>query len=515
MNTCYRYLYEQAQKTPGKTAIVCGADRVSYKELLNLADRAASGFAALGIGVGSRLAIVSHNTLNFVITLFAVWKLGACAVPINYRESAVAMAQMLKIADAVAVLCADRCFDRLVEALSLAGLRPKVISETPHDLPADMQTILTKEAAGIDLSPDDGEAIYTFTSGTMGIPKAAVHSCKALTEFSLRCIEHGELYLKDDVFLSYSPLCHIGGIRILLGNLMCGATFVLSSSFESEGVSETIIRESVTNMFVIPPSLITRLKDMPPEKRGMLQSVRRIRVSGGMCYESALNTIFELFPQVKIISGYGSSEGMASFFNVFDRESYERDHSVAASVGFPLDGNEVFLLGEDGKVINEAHKTGRLFGSCEYMFTKYREANGDVMRSDPCDTGDMFFFDKCGRWFFKGRTRDIIKSGGENVFASEVEATLMKMPEVAECAVFGLPNEVLGEAVAAAIVLKAGSMLSGEEIIRFCRTDIAGYKKPVRIYFVKELPKTSTGKVRKQVLCDMAQNGKLVSEKIC
>lgn len=515
MNICYRYLYEQAQKTPDKSAIVCGADRVGYKELLDLADRAASGFSELGIEVGSRLAIVSHNTLDFVIALFAAWKLGACAVPINYRESAVAMAQMLKIADAKAVLCADRCFYRLEEALSLAGLHPKVISETPSGLSADMQTMLTKEAACFDSSPEDGEAIYIFTSGTMGIPKAAVHSSKALAEFSLRCIEHGELYLKDDVFLSYSPLCHIGGIRILLGNLMCGATLVLSSSFESEVVSDTIIREGVTNMFVIPPSLITRLKDIPPEKRGMLQSVRRIRVSGGMCYESALNTIFELFPQAKIISGYGSSESMASFFNVFDRESYEKDHTVAASVGFPLVGNEVLLLGEDGEIINEPHKTGRLFGSCEYMFTKYREADGDVMRSDPCYTGDIFYFDAHGRWFFKGRMRDIIKTGGENVFASEVETALMKMPEIAECAVFGLPNDVLGEAIAAAIVLKDGSMLNGEEIIRFCRADIAGYKKPVRIYFVKELPKTSTGKVRKQVLCDMAQNGKLVSEKIC
>lgn len=516
MNICYQYLRTQGEKTPDKTAVICAGDRVSYSGLNKMTDAAAAGLGSMGIKAGSRVAILSRNSLNVVVCIYALWKQGACAVPVNFRENPAGIALMLDIACPDAVICADSELDTLTRALEISGKTPKVITETPQGMAADMQTILSDNtsAPAADVPAVDA-ALYIFTSGTMGVPKAAVHSSAALAEFSLQCMAHGDLYMADDVFLSYSPLCHIGGIRILLGNLMCGATLVLAAAFRPEKVLETIERERVTQMFVIPPALVTRLRDIPHEVRSGLKSVRRIRISGGLCSESAVDTIFELFPQARLISGYGSSEGMVSLFNVFDRDAYERDPSIVRSVGYPLAGNELLLLDESNQPVLTPGEVGRLYGKCPYMFSHYQTQDGAVSHGEWCDTGDMFYFDAQGRYFFKDRKKNVIKTGGENVFAAEVESVLNAMPEIQECAVFGIPNDMLGEAISAAIVFRSGMSTDAKHIIEFCRENMASYKKPVRIYFMPKLPKTATGKVCKYKLRDMAVSGKIVSEKLC
>lgn len=501
MNRLYEQLLENSLQFPEKTAVVCGQQRVSYLELRENVDCLAAWLSQLGMHEGSVIALVIKNSTLMVECFFAAWKLGAVAAPVNYRENDEGVLRLLSIARADLAVCEDGRAERFTEC-----------SDNCHFVSAvDVNGNISASLCSTDPAPvsDSADALYIFTSGTTGVPKAAVHTVKALWEFTTRCFDYGKLYYSNDVFLSYAPMCHAGGLRIMLGNLICGATLILTTSFDPEEVLSLISREKVTQMFVIPPSMVMRLKTLAGENSHRLESLRQIRISGGLCTTQTADTIFSYFGNITLVNGYGSSESAISLFNIFNRNDYQKDPSLVTSVGKPLPGCSVRLLDEDGKEISQPGAVGEAWGKCSYMFSRYISPDSTEISDEWFDTGDQFSFDEYGNYYFKGRTKDIIKTGGENVFAGEVEALLAKHPAVAECAVFKLPHETLGEAVSAAIVLKPGQICSGTEIVEFCRQNIASYKKPIKIFFVKSLAKTASGKVKKSELQEKAALGKL------
>lgn len=501
---CYDYFRRQGRLNPDKTALVCGGRRLSYGELNDETDRLAWGLREAGIGRGTVAAIVMRNSVDMVECLFALWKLGAKAAPLNFRESAENLGLMLDISRAGALVCPSTLAGALLRGRE--GLT-YIASDGEHSGLTLEKLRRSGRVWDAEAVPGGEELLYIFTSGTTGTPKAAVHTGGALAEFSLRCYEFGGLYDPEDVFLNYSPLCHIGGIRILLGNLMCGATLVLASSFEPDEVLSLIERERVTQMFIIPPSMVMRLKNA--SARGALGSLRRIRVSGGLCTREAAEELFERFGGVTLINGYGSSESAVSTFNEISREAYLKNPTLIKSVGRPLPGCEIRLLGEDGRDIGEPCVAGEAYGRCPYGFKRYQKLTGSEFPGEWFDTGDLLRADAEGNYYFASRKKDIIKSGGENVFAGEVEAVLARHPAVAECAVFKTRHETLGEAVSAAVVLREGWSCTARNLFDFCKANMASYKKPIRYFFVESLPRTASGKVRKAALEELAEKGEL------
>lgn len=512
MKGCYEYLRESAERLPEKTALVYGDSRRTYRELVAEIDALALGMQEAGIGRGSVAAILFRNCITVAECFFALWKLGAVAAPMNFRENRQGIENMLRLSGAAYILCEDVYADLARAAAETVA--PEKICVMPAALsgfgPTIREMLFGRHPVRNAGTPGaDAEALYVFTSGTTGMPKVAVHTQAALTEFALRCREHGNLYDPEDVFLSYSPLCHIGGMRILLGNLLCGATLVLTASFKPEEVLELITRERVSQMFVIPPAIVTRLQTVTQGSGIKLPSVRRIRMSGGMCTPQTVETLFDFFPGCTLINGYGSSESAVSLFNAFTREDYERNPQLYRSVGKPLRGCQVKLTDGSGAEIDEPGKVGEAYGKCAFKFKRYQLHSGSVYPEEWCDTGDLMYRDPEGNYYFCGRTKDIIKTGGENVFAGEVEEVIAKYPPVAECAVFGVPNDTLGEAISAAIVLREGEKPDAAALVSFCKGHMASYKKPIHVFFMREIPKTVSGKAKKYVLREMAVSGAL------
>lgn len=504
----YEYLRKNGEAQPDKLAVVCSDKRKTYRELNEEIDKLAWGFRETGIDQGSVVALVMKNSIEMVECLFALWKLGAVAAPLNFRETDENIDLMLRISGAEYLICETSLERRLPIAKSISFIATDTGIGRRKACSLDKLKSGGKVWRGEPID-DDAELLYIFTSGTTGVPKAAVHTNAALTEFTFRCFEFGGLYSPDDVFLSYSPLFHIGGIRIMISNLVCGATLVLTTSFAPETIVETIRNERVTQMLVIPPSMVLRLRPLAEKSSTTLSSIRMIRVSGGLCTEQACATLFDCFGDVTLVNGYGSSESAISTFNIVSRDEYLKNPEIIRSVGKPLPGCEIKLMTKDGCQITEPFAVGEAYGRCRYKFKRYKKLDGVEYPDEWFDTGDILSSDADGNYYFAGRKRDIIKTGGENVFSGEVEATLLKHPAIAECAVFRTAHETLGEAISAAIVLKPGFVCNGKDIIEFCRDNMASYKKPIRIYFVNSLPKTASGKIRKNCLEEMAANGDL------
>lgn len=506
MKSAYDYLLDSAELFPGKCAVAYSKRHITYSELVKNVDALAAGMEKSGIGEGTVVAMLMRNCVDLVECFYALWKLGAVAAPLNFRENADGVRLMLKIAKAEFLICDSA----RIEELGLADAGIKFIAvDSGYDGPTLDKLKLCGTSHSRPHLSDDAEMLYVFTSGTTGAPKATVHTKGSLSEFSLYCFEFGGLYSRDDVFLSYSPLFHIGGMRILISCLMCGATLVLTSTFDPAEIVDIITRERVTQMLVIPPSIVLRLKDIADRASKSLPSIKRIRVSGGLCTEQAVETLLSYFGKATLINGYGSSESAISTFNIINRDEYTEHPGIIKSIGRPLPGCEIQLRDDNGCVIKKPHVVGEAFGRCGYKFKRYQTLYGVEYPDTWFDTGDRLYFDDDGNYYFAGREKDIIKTGGENVFAGEVEAVIQQMPVVSECAVFKTPHEILGEAVSAAIVLKSGCTCTGKDVVEFCRKNMASYKKPVKVFFLEQLPKTASGKVRKVELEDMAAKGAL------
>lgn len=507
----YELLKCHCQMKPNKTALICGEERFTYGELGREIDRLAWGMQTHGIDTGSRVALLFRNRAIAVECMFALWKLGACAVPVNFRETAENMATVMRIAEISYMICADDYVETAVKAVELSGQKICLVRENKAAGAISLEEMKENLHENWERPSADGqtEELYIFTSGTTGTPKVAVHTKERLALFTWCCNMRGGLYYEDDVFLSYSPLCHIGGIRILLGCLTCGATLILSDSFRPENILHLIVSEKVTQMLLIPPEIIFRLQELDGYDAAELSSVRQIRISGGICDEKAVALLFELFPNATLISGYGSSESMVSMYNTFTKPEFERDPKLCHSIGRPMPLNEVRLIDKEGNLIQEPHVVGEAYGGCPYMFEKYLTETGTVFPESLQPTGDLMCTDEQGNYYFRGRLKDIIKTKGENVFAGEVESVLRLHPAVAECAVFGMFQDATSEAVAAAVVLKSEGSADEAALISFCKEHLASYKKPVRVFFVRDLPKTASGKVRKFVLKQLAETGQL------
>jgi fatty-acyl-CoA synthase len=485
----------QARHRPERIAYVIGARRVTYRALNALANRLAHTLRALGVGRGDRVATLAPNRFEYPAIYFAVAKLGAIHVPVNFRYRAGEVRYVLAQSEASVLLYADE-FAGIVEEVrgDLPALRHLVSLD--RDAPALLSRASEAEPeAEPDLNERDPH-VMLYTSGTTGDPKGALlsHRTYVLQAAQTQAVTGlGE----DDVGLCMFPMFHMGGWAMPLGYWANGGRVVLMEKAEPAEILRAVPLEGVTYLYLIP-TLFNAVLDLPALDETDLSSLRALGSGTSVMTEAQILTIVERFRNPNLFVMYGQTEA-GPIATLRPRDVRRKP----TSVGRPALNVDVQVVDADERPLG-AGTTGEVVCRSEFNMLGYwrmPEETAQAFRGGWLHTGDLAAFDDEGFLHIAGRVKEMIKCGGENVFPAEVERCLLEHAAIAEAAVFGVSDPHWGEVVVAAIVRRAGAALSEEQVVAHVRERLAGYKKPRFVRFLEALPRTaSTRQVQKTLL---------------
>ncbi len=494
----WHWLERRADISPGKDAVIDGERVFSYLALRDRVAALAGGLRAMGVGKGDRLAILSVNRAEYVESLFAAARLGAIAVPLNWRLTAGELA--FQVGDSEPrLLFADPALRPLVEALrgqpEASALERVIAFEGEGRLEGahTYDDLLRHPAAGGEGRFDDPWLIL-YTSGTTGRPKGAVLTQG--TQF-WNSINIGDAIglTSADVTLNIMPMFHSGGIGLYtFPTLHHGGTAVLARQFEAEATVRLIERHGVTAMLAVP-AIYLMLLQHEGFQRADLSRVR-FGCGGAPCPL----TIIEAFRDRGLLfqQGFGLTETAPTCTLIPAADAFRK----AGSAGKATLHVEVRVVDEDGRDAPPG-EVGEVWTRGPNLFSGYwrrPDATAEALAGGWFHTGDLARLDEEGFLYIVDRKKDMLISGGENIYPAEVEDVLYRHPAVAEAAVIGVPHERWGEVPRAVVVRKGGAALTAEELIAFCDGKLARYKIPKSVVFVETLPRNAAGKVLKRLL---------------
>ena len=494
-----------ALRRPDHPAVVCDAKRLGYAALVESVRRVASGLRKLGIGPGDRVLVCLPNGLEFVQAVYAVFSVGAIAVPANTHLTARELEHVFADATPAAGIYHASGRERVRPGMRLVpGCRAAVVGgaetgETAFEALADAPAESLPEGA---LDSDD--CLIMYTSGTTGAPKGAIltHANMIVQNVFMHGTEWG--IGRDDRYLVLTPLAHRAGVSRLFNALGLGGTLVILDKFDPVRTIDTIECERITVTGLVP----TAIRMLLPELRqapARCETLRRIIVATEAFPVPLKQALLALLPRAEIHSVFGSTEALVTNL------SHAEQFTHPASVGRPIPGVEVRLVDEDGRDVPEG-EVGELavrsgppgrFATLRAYFNRPEETAAAI-RDGWFHTGDLARRDAAGYLYIVDRKKDMVISGGFNIYSKEVEAVLATHPSVAEAAVIGVPDEVYGEAVAAFVEPAGAAQRDAQALIDHCRAQLAGYKKPKHVFFIDALPRNSTGKVLKNELRALA-----------
>jgi fatty-acyl-CoA synthase len=497
-------LRRSAARAPAKTAIICGEVRWSYAQFDRIADALAAGLRQRGIAKGVTVAVLARNSHAFAAMRFALARLGAVLVPINYMLKAEEVAYVLRHAGTV-LLATDGSFAALARAA--AALAPCVRdlvwmpAEDSHPEPPDMIAFDALAACREPLpeiplhGPDLAQIVYT--SGTESLPKGAALTHEAVLWEYVSCLVDAEI-TRSDVMLHALPLYHCAQLDVFLGPaLYVGATNIIIGRPAPEIVLPLIARHAVSSFFA-PPTVWISLLRSPLFDATDLESLRKGYYGASIMPVEVLRELSRRLPQVRLWNLYGQTE-IAPLATMLGPEDQLRK---PGSCGRPALNVETRVVDENmqdvacGVVGEIVHRSPQLMTG--YWHDAARTA--EVFEGGWFHSGDLATLDEEGFITIVDRKKDVIKTGGENVASREVEETLYRLPQVSEVAVVGVPHPRWVEAVVAVIVVKSGHSLTGQEVQTHCAASMASFKSPKGVVFVDALPKNPSGKILKRQL---------------
>jgi acyl-CoA synthetase (AMP-forming)/AMP-acid ligase II len=487
---------------PEKTALVFGERRRSYKDLDETSNRIANALVASGNGRPAMIGILGRNSDRFVEILFGAVKSGGTAVVANWRLAPPELRLIIEDAG-LAALFYDVEFASTVELLAAA--LPSILwipfdtADNPH--PA-FQTFIAGHATlppALAINPDD-PAIMMYTSGTTGRPKGvpASHYAICFAPENMQAIGDRGISLDTDINLLTTPLFHLAGIGWLHSSIFAGATLVILPAADLPAIVAAIAAHRVTRATVLP-ALMPALLDAVGQGVD-LSSLRLIAYGASPIPESLLARMLANF-SCDFLQNYGMTENSTSATGLLPEDHYPGSPFLL-SCGKPYPHVELRTVNERG-VICGAREIGEIELRSPTLFTGYwrqPEATASVWRDGWYVTGDMGYLNENGYLFLVDRKKDMIISGGENIYPAEVESAISAHPDVVRAAVIGVPSERWGEEVKAIVILRENSVLDSAGLIAFLRPMIAGYKLPKSVDFVTELPLTAVGKIAKPLL---------------
>jgi fatty-acyl-CoA synthase len=490
------------QRSPNKLAIRCGEVDWTYAEFDNVCDRLASGLAARGVEIGDRVAVISRNSHAFVALRFALARLGAVLVPINFMLSADEANYILQHSGAK-VLCVDSGFAKLGgEASKGTDIREMVWlpGEDKTDPIPDLTTF--QELLHVGVPPDrviagSNLAQIIYTSGTESRPKGAMLTHDALISEYVTCLIDAEI-AAGDVVLHALPLYHCAQLDVFLGPCVyVGATSVITSKPTPENLLAMMAQYAI-NSFFAPPTVWIGLLRAPHFDATDLSSLRKGYYGASIMPVEVLKEMQRRLPQVRLWNLYGQTE-IAPLATVLKPEDQLRK---AGSAGRPGLNVETRVVDDDmndirpGDIGEIVHRSPQLLSG----YYKDEERTEAAFAGGWFHSGDLGTIDEEGYITVVDRKKDMIKTGGENVASREVEEAIYCVEGVSEVAVIGLPHPKWIEAVTAVIVTKRGHALTEEQIQSALAGRLAPFKIPKRIIFTDALPRNPSGKLLKREL---------------
>ena len=508
-----KLLTRSATSFPARPAIIHGRRQIDYGTFEARTGRLAAALRRLGIGAGDNVSVLMYNRPEMLEAMFASFKLGCAAVPLNFRLHPNEVAYIVDNSESRALIMSPEFVEPMTAVRERFPAARHLIAVGAGDQPKgllDYEQLLDAEPDALDdadVAPDDVAWIF-YTSGTTGAPKGAMLTHRNLLAMTMNyyadiCPGFGF----DEVVLHAAPLSHGSGCYALPNIGKAAANVIPASvSFDAGAVLQAIEAHRVTNMFVAP-TMVRMLMDAPDFERYDLSSMK------ALCYGGAPMMVEDLAEAMAKFGGclvqlYGQAEAPMTISYLPHQEhvpdtSPEQTRRLA-SAGIARTDCEVVILDRDDREL-PPDEMGEIATRSDLVMKGYwrnPEATAETLRGGWLHTGDMGYLDDRGYLFIMDRSKDMIISGGENIYPREIEEVIIQHAAVREVAVVGIPDPVWGEAVIAIVSLVPGGAVEEAELIELCRSQIASYKKPRRVEFVDELPVNNYGKILKRELRD-------------
>ncbi len=483
-----------AVHTPSKVAVIDGDSIITYAQLWERACRFTNALKDRGLSSGDRVALLLANSHRYIEIYVAAALMGIAVVPLNYRFVGHEIEYVVNHSEAKA-LVHDAGFTSVVnevrEKLTSIGGN-YIISDATDAKWLSYESLIAAASAEPPPEPSglDETFFQGYTSGTTGFPKGCINPHGPFVAQLQRIASLYEVTQRD-IELTAAPLFHEAPALFTLAQIITGGTVVVTRDPDPTNLFRLIEKYRVTWTFMVPTMWATVIAS-PAMKSADVSSLRTLLSGGSPLLTNTKDAILEYFPDAGLNEFYGGTEvGLITNLGPEDQKRKLR------SVGRPVYGMYVHLLGEDGEPVSQG-EVGEIYiggGTLLREYFKNPEATAAARKKQGWTLGDMGLFDEEGYLYIVDRKKDMIISGGENIFPTDIEDVLYKHPSVSMCAVVGAPDQRWGEVVVAAVVLKPGAAVTEEELIAHCRTRLANYKLPKKIEFLYQLPMSSFGKI--------------------
>lgn len=498
--TIYQLLEHTADKQPNDIAVIDGERTTTFLQFKNACEFIAAGLVRQGFQKGDRIALMMPNSLEYTLSFFAVQRMGGVVVQVNPNFQPSELNYLLKNAEATGLIA----FREQKEKLEKAELTQQLVFISADDNLQEELNIhswIAREEMmnGTERIQSKDLAILTYTGGTTGFPKGVKISHFNMIANLVQSYESSKRVLREkgNCQLGISPLYHGMGLFSFLQSIKVGATFVIVQKFDLNHLLQ-LIRKYKPTMFTGSPTMYIALLNHPERTKADLNSFKLCHCGSAPLPIEVIRR-FKEESGVSIMEGYGLSEATCGAI----RNPYNGVKKVG-SIGLPMPNTDVKIVDiATGKMEMPLGKRGEIIIKGPQVMDGYwknKEETDNVIRDGWLYTGDIGTMDNEGYFYIVGRKKEMIISGGFNVYPVEIEEVLYKHPSVQEACVYGVPDSYRGEAIKAVIALKKGTTLTIEEIQTWCKTYLTRYKVPRLFEFRESLPKTPVGKILRREL---------------
>ncbi|MFC1999881.1 class I adenylate-forming enzyme family protein [Chloroflexota bacterium] len=498
---------------PDRNAIAFEGKRFTFAQVNERSNRLADSLTNLGVKKGDMVAILQVNCNQFLETYYAVAKLGAVLVPLNFRAKDDELTYMLNNCGAVALFIGDRYVPMV------NNMRPNLTS-MKHYISIDGEAEgmhyyedIISSASPDDLFPDiddDDVTLLMYTAGTTGKPKGVPMTHNSYGIYVLDNVDPASPDVEEKNILTV-PLYHVAGFQALLAAVYGGRTVVMMRQFEVDQWMDTVQKEKV-NRAMLVPTMLKRVIDHPSFDDYDLSTLRVITYGAAPMPFEVIKKAIEMMPDVRFINAFGQTETSSTITTLgpedhvitgTPEEKEKKLKRLETSIGRPMSDVEMKVVDADGKDLPQG-EVGEFVARGPRIMKGYFKDDEKTAKAFTKDgwlrTGDTGYMDEDGYFYLAGRGDDMIIRAGENISPEEVEQALGSHPKIEEVAVIGVPDPDWGQEPKAIVVLKEGETATAEEIMEYCRQKLASFKRPRAVLFVDELPRNPMGKVLKKDL---------------
>ncbi|NKY57119.1 acyl-CoA synthetase [Nocardia flavorosea] len=496
-------LHQALQTDPGRVFTIDGERTRTVAESVDRIARLAGGLAGLGVVSGDRVAMLGLNSDRYAEYIFGVAWADSVITPINNRWSDTEIAYALDESE-TRVLLVDGAFSSRVDGIRerYRGLDHIVYcgDDTCPETMVGYEQLIADSSPAVDARRGGQDLLGLFyTGGTTGAPKGVMLSHNSVLVNALGCFTTGDWLTQHGRMLHVAPMFHLADLFLLISGSLAGHSHIMLPGFTPSGVAAAIEQHRITDILLVP-TMLQQMVDHPDIAAFDLSSVRHVLYGTSPISETLLERTRGLIPQAALAQAYGMTE-LAPVATILRAEDHS-DPSLRRSAGRPAPHAEVRIVDEDDAEVPRG-VVGEIVARGDHVMLGYWQRPEDTelaLRGGWMHTGDAGYMDEHGYVFVVDRLKDMIVSGGENVYSAEVENVLGRHPAVASCAVIAVPDQRWGERVHAVVVRRPGQQVTADELEKFCREHIAAYKVPRSVDFVAALPLSGAGKILKREL---------------